>query len=38
MDSFLIQYNFERMLTEYTTNGWGNALYLKKNIAYKYNR
>jgi hypothetical protein len=30
MDSFLIQYNFERILTEYTTNGWGNALYVKK--------
>lgn len=30
MDTFLIQYNFERILTEYTTNGWGNALYVKK--------
>tara|TARA_B110000459_G_C16419086_1_gene406621 strand:+ start:15 stop:611 length:597 start_codon:yes stop_codon:yes gene_type:complete len=30
MDTFLTQYNFERILTEYTTNGWGNALYVKK--------
>ena len=36
IDKFLLKYNFNRVITEYTINGWGVALYVKKNIAYKY--
>jgi len=36
IDIFLLKYNFNRVITEYTINGWGVALYVKKNIAYKY--
>lgn len=36
IDNFLLKYNFDRIITEYTINGWGVALYVKKNIAYKY--
>lgn len=36
IDNFLLKYNFNRVITEYTIHGWGVALYVKKNIAYKY--
>lgn len=36
IDNFLLKHNFDRVITEYTINGWGVALYVKKNIAYKY--
>lgn len=36
IDIFLLKYNFNRVITEYTINGWGVALYVKKNVAYKY--
>ena len=36
IDIFLLKYNFYRVITEYTINGWGVALYVKKNVAYKY--
>ena len=36
IDIFLLKYNFYRVITEYTINGWGVALYVKKNVDYKY--
>ena len=29
IDAFLAQYNFERVMTEMTPHGWGDALYIK---------
>ena len=31
IDSFLIQYNFRRVLTNITQHGWGDALYISNN-------
>jgi FkbM family methyltransferase len=30
IDTFLLQYNFKRVLTNITKHGWGDALYIKK--------
>ena len=31
IDTFLLQYNFKRVLTNMTTHGWGDALYILNN-------
>ena len=31
IDSFLLQYNFKRVLTNITPHGWGDALYIIQN-------
>jgi hypothetical protein len=34
IDTFLLQYNFKRVLTNMTYHGWGDALYIKDNSIY----
>lgn len=35
IDSFLLQYNFTRVLTHMTRHGWGDALYITNNVIPK---